>query len=127
LDDRHHQASRPRRQALLLRLLDAFSRLVVAGRGEGTQTTLLVTNTLGMSTSRRDRGDGLVIHSDRGRPFISWAFSRQVRGAGPAPSMGAVGSTYDNALAEFCWGGCWSSSSTANAGRRAIPRCCGWA
>lgn len=47
-------------------VLDAFSRLVVGWSVESTQTTVLVTNALGMATARRDRGEGLVIHSDHG-------------------------------------------------------------
>ncbi len=47
-------------------VLDAFSRLVVGWSIDATQTTVLVTNALGMATSRRARKDGLVIHSDRG-------------------------------------------------------------
>jgi hypothetical protein len=85
-------------------VLDAFSRLVVGWAVESTQTTVLVTNALGMATSRGDRADGLVIHSDRGVQFTSWAFSRKVRDAGLAPSMGAVGSAYDNAMVESFWG-----------------------
>ena len=57
-----------------------------------------------MATARRDRVDGLVIHSDRGVQFTSWAFSHKVRDAGLAPSMGAVGSAYDNSMVESFWG-----------------------
>ena len=85
-------------------VLDAFSRLVVGWSIDATQTTLLVTNALGMATSRRTRKDGLVIHSDRGVQFTSWAFSRKVTEAGIAPSMGEVGSAYDNAMVESFWG-----------------------
>ena len=43
--------------------------------------------------------------------FTSWAFSHNVRAAGLAPSMGAVGSAYDNAMVESLLGdGCRSSS-----------------
>lgn len=52
-------------------------------------TTVLVTNALGMATRRRDPAGGLVIHSDRGVQFTSWAFSQKVREAGLAPSIGA--------------------------------------
>jgi transposase InsO family protein len=56
-----------------------------------------------MATQRRPDRDGLVIHSDRGTQFTSWAFSEHVRDAGIAPSMGAVGSAFDNAIMEsFC-------------------------
>ena len=85
-------------------VLDAFSRLVVGWSIDSTQTTALVTNALGMATRRRSRQDGLVIHSDRGVQFTSWAFSQNVRDAGLAPSMGAVGSPYDNAMVESFWG-----------------------
>lgn len=85
-------------------VLDAFSRLVVGWSIDSTQTTTLVLNALGMATSRRERADGLVIHSDRGVQFTSWAFSKRVRDHGLAPSMGAVGSAYDNAMVESFWG-----------------------
>ena len=84
-------------------VLDAFSRFVVGWAIDSTQTTLLVLNALGMATQRRERRDGLVIHSDRGVQFTSWAFSQKVRDVGIAPSMGAVGSAYDNAMVEAFW------------------------
>jgi putative transposase len=62
-----------------------------------------VLNALGMATQRRPDRDGLVIHSDRGTQFTSWAFSERVRDAGIAPSMGAVGSAFDNAMMESFW------------------------
>lgn len=85
-------------------VLDAFSRLVVGWSIDSTQTTLLVLNALGMATQRRQHRDGLVIHSDRGVQFTSWAFSQRVHDAGIAPSMGAVGSPFDNAMVESFWG-----------------------
>ena len=57
-----------------------------------------------MAIRRRNGPDGLVIDSDRGVQFTSWAFSQHVRDAGLAPSMGAVGSPYDNAMVEAFWG-----------------------
>ena len=85
-------------------VLDTFSRKVVGWSIDSTQTTTLVLNALGMATQRRSDRDGLVIHSDRDTQFTSWAFSDQVRQAGISPSMGAVGSAYDNALMEAFWG-----------------------
>lgn len=85
-------------------VLDVFSRLVVGWAIDSTQTTGLVLNALGMATQRRDPQDGLVIHSDRGVQFTSWAFSQHVRDAGIAPSMGAVGAPADNAMIESFWG-----------------------
>ena len=85
-------------------VLDAFSRRVVGWSIDSTQTTMLVLNALGMATQRREHRDGLVIHSDRGVQFTSWAFSQSVRDAGIAPSMGAVGTAADNAMIESFWG-----------------------
>ncbi len=85
-------------------VLDAFSRRVVGWSIDSTQTTLLVTNALGMATRRRDPAGGLVIHSDRGVQFTSWSFSQKVREAGLAPSIGAIGCPYDNAAVEAFWG-----------------------
>jgi transposase InsO family protein len=84
-------------------VLDAFSRRVVGWAIDSTQTTLLVLNALGMATQRCQDRDGLVIHSDRGVQFTSWAFSQRVRDAGIAPSIGAVGSCFDNAMVEAFW------------------------
>lgn len=84
-------------------VLDVFSRLVVGWSIDTTHTTLLVLNALGMATQRREHRDGLIIHSDRGVQFTSWAFSQRVRDAGIAPSMGATGSCFDNAMMEAFW------------------------
>src|SRR4029450_4150974 len=62
-------------------VLDAYSRLVVGWAIDSTQTTTLVLNALGMATRRRAPAGELVIHSDRGVQFTSWAFSHNVRAA----------------------------------------------
>jgi putative transposase len=98
-------------------VLDAFSRLIVGWSIESTQTTVLVTNALGMATARRDRAEGLVIHSDRGsnlRPGPSVA-----RSATPASLPRWVPSAAHTTMrwSSRSGGGCRSSSSTANAGR----------
>ena len=49
---------------------------------------MLVLNALGMATERRPSRDGLVMHSDRGVQFTSWAVSQKLRDAGISPSMG---------------------------------------
>jgi putative transposase len=77
--------------------------MVVGWSIDSTQTTTLVLSALGMATRRRVPAGELVIHSDRGVQFTSWAFTDNVRAAGLAPSMGAVGSPYDNAMVESFW------------------------
>ena len=85
-------------------VLDAFSRRIVGWSIDSTQTSQLVMNALGMATAERHPDGELVIHSDRGAQFASWAFSQKVKEAGLAPSMGSVGSAYDNAMMESFWG-----------------------
>jgi putative transposase len=85
-------------------VLDTFSRKIVGWSIDSTQTTSLVLNALGMATQRRPSRDGLVMHSDRGVQFTSWALGQKLRDAGISPSMGAVGSAFDNAMMESFWG-----------------------
>ena len=47
--------------------------------------------------------DATVIHSDQGTQYGSWAFTRRALDAGLRPSMGAVGTCFDNALMESFW------------------------
>ena len=79
-------------------VLDTFSRRVVGWSIDSTQTAALTTNALSMSiTNRQPRsGPGLIIHSDHGTQFTSWAFTRRAQQSGPLPSMGSVGDCLDN-------------------------------
>ncbi|WP_340251985.1 integrase core domain-containing protein, partial [Sulfitobacter pontiacus] len=43
---------------------------------------------------------GLVHHSDRGRQYLSIRYTERLAEAGIEPSVGSVGDSYDNALAE---------------------------
>ncbi len=44
--------------------------------------------------------DGLVHHSDRGTQYLSIHYTERLTEAGIEPSVGRVGDSYDNALAE---------------------------
>ena len=46
------------------------------------------------------RGGGLVHHSDRGSQYVSIKYTERLAEAGIEPSVGSVGDSYDNALAE---------------------------
>jgi transposase InsO family protein len=78
-------------------VLDAFARKVVGWSIDTRQDFALVTNALAMASSNRNPGAGAVLHSDRGSQFTSWASISE-------PSMGRVGSAYDNAMMESFWG-----------------------
>lgn len=84
-------------------VLDAHSRRVVGWSIDSTQTSALVTNALGMALDNRRPSPGCVVHSDRGSQFTPWVFSQKVREAGCMPSMGRVGTAYDNAVIESFW------------------------
>jgi transposase InsO family protein len=50
--------------------------------------------------ARRPLDNGLVHHSDRGVQYVSIKYSERLVEAGIEPSVGSVGDSYDNALAE---------------------------
>jgi putative transposase len=81
-------------------ILDARSRRVV-GRSMATHPrTELVVDAPRMAIARREPSPGLVHHSDRGVQYTSLSFGKRPEDEGLLPSMGRVGSAYDNALAE---------------------------
>jgi transposase InsO family protein len=83
-------------------VLDAFSRRVVGWSIDTSQTAGLVVNALGMAIENR-KAEGVVIHSDHGTQFTSWAFTRRALDSGLVPSMGSIGDCYDNGMMESFW------------------------
>jgi len=49
---------------------------------------------------RPQRRGGLIHHSDRGSQYVSIKYTERLAEAGIEPSVGSVGDSYDNALAE---------------------------
>jgi putative transposase len=81
-------------------ILDACSRRVV-GWSMATHLRIeLVIDALQMAIARRKPAPGLVHHSDRGVQYTSLSFGKRLEDEGLLPSMGQVGTAYDNALAE---------------------------
>ena len=87
-------------------VLDPFSRRVVGWSIDSSQTAALATNALDMAIRHRnpDPATGLIIHSDHGVQFTSWAFTKRARASGLMPSMGSIGDCYDNSMIESFWG-----------------------
>lgn len=52
------------------------------------------------TVARLMKGMGLVHHSDRGSQYLSIRYTERLAEAGIEPSVGSVGDSYDNALAE---------------------------
>lgn len=53
-----------------------------------------------LDARRPGPGDGLVHHGDRGAQYVSIRYTERLAEAGVMPSVGSVGDSDDNALAE---------------------------
>ena len=62
--------------------------------------TELVLDALEQALWARSGAKGVVHHSDRGSQYLSIRYSERLAKAGIEPSVGSVGDSYDNALAE---------------------------
>ena len=84
--------------------IDVFSRMITGWRAAKAMTTDLVLDALEMGIwQRRGQGhdlQGLVHHSDAGSQYTSIRYSERLAEAGAKPSVGSVGDSYDNAMAE---------------------------
>jgi transposase InsO family protein len=82
-------------------IVDAFSRMIVGWRVAGHMRTSMVLDALEMARwSRGTRLDGLRCHSDAGAQFTSVRYGERLAEIGAVPSIGSVGDSFDNALAE---------------------------
>ena len=81
-------------------VLDAYSRRLVGWAMAAHLRTELVIDALQMALWRRKPAAGLIHHSDQGVQYTSLSFGKSLEETGIVPSMGRVGSAYDNALAE---------------------------
>jgi len=86
-------------------IVDAFSRRIVGWRVAAHMRTRMVLDALEMArASRGTHLGGLVAHSDAGSQFASLRWGQRLAELGAAPSIGSVGDSYDNALAETAGG-----------------------
>ena len=83
-------------------VIDAFARRIVGWRVSRRAQTGFVLDALeqALHARRPVEGSGLVHHSDRGVQYLSIKYSERLAEAGIEPSVGSVGDSYDNALAE---------------------------
>ena len=83
---------------------DVFSRRIVGWRTAVSMPTELPLDALEMALWTRARAgevvDGLVHHSDAGSQYTSIRYANRLLDAGAVASIGSVGDSYDNALAE---------------------------
>jgi len=83
-------------------VIDAFARRIVGWRVSRSMQTGFVLDALeqALHARRPAQGNGLIHHSDRGSQYVSIKYSERLADAGIEPSVGSVGDSYDNALAE---------------------------
>src|SRR6187431_2354249 len=83
-------------------VIDVFARRIVGWRVSTSMQTDFVLDALeqALYARRHEREGALVHHSDRGSQYVSIRYSERLAEAGIEPSVGSIGDSYDNALAE---------------------------
>jgi transposase InsO family protein len=81
-------------------VIDVYARRIVGWRASSSLRTDLALDALEQALYARPDIDDLVHHSDRGTQYVSIRYTERLAEAGIEPSVGSVGDSYDNALAE---------------------------
>ena len=82
-------------------ITDAHSRTIVGWRAASHMRTTMVLDAIEMARwSRGNLLPGLRCHSDAGSQFTSIRYGERLAEIGAVPSIGTVGDSFDNALAE---------------------------
>ena len=85
-------------------VIDVYSRRIVGWRTAPTMPTALPLDALEMALWTRTQADelvnGLIHHSDAGSQYTSILYTARLADAGAVASIGSIGDSYDNALAE---------------------------
>ncbi|SDN33332.1 IS3 family transposase, partial [Actinomyces ruminicola] len=84
----------------LATVIDCYSRRLVAWAVRDHMRTSLVVDALRAAARTRGSLKGAVFHSDHGSVYTSKDFHKACKDLGVTQSMGAVGTSADNALAE---------------------------
>jgi transposase InsO family protein len=83
-------------------VIDAYARRIVGWRVSGSLQTGLALDALEQALYDRQKieTEELIHHSDRGVQYLSIRYAERLQDAGIESSVGSVGDSYDNALAE---------------------------
>jgi putative transposase len=81
---------------------DVFSRRIVGWKAARSMSAQLVIDALNMAawTRRHSTLEALTCHTDAGSQYTSIAYTERLEEIGAAPSIGTVGDSFDNAMAE---------------------------
>lgn len=83
-------------------IIDVFARKIVGWKVSTSMTTSFVLDALNQAICQRvpSQASNLIHHSDRGSQYLSIKYTDRLIEAGIDPSVGSVGDSYDNAMAE---------------------------
>jgi putative transposase len=81
-------------------VIDVYARRIVGWRVSNSLRTDLALDALEQALYSRTGTDGVIHHSDRGTQYLSIRYTDRLSEAGLESSVGTVGDSYDNALAE---------------------------
>jgi putative transposase len=81
-------------------VIDVYARRIVGWKVSSTAHTDFVLDALEQALHARRPKESLIHHSDRGVQYVSIRYSERLAEAGIESSVGSVGDSYDNALAE---------------------------
>jgi putative transposase len=83
-------------------VIDAYARRIVGWKVSTSATANFVLDALEQAIHARKPSpeDGLIHHSDRGTQYLAMNYTQRLAEANLVPSVGSVGDSYDNALAE---------------------------
>jgi len=81
-------------------VVDVYSRYIVGWRALKHMRTDLILDALEQAIWLRGKPKDVIHHSDRGSQYLSIRYANRLAEAGFNASVGSVGDSYDNALAE---------------------------
>ncbi len=81
-------------------VVDVYARMIVGWRVSKSLRTDLPLDALEQALHFRKVEEPLIHHSDRGSQYLSIRYTERLAEAGVSTSVGSVGDSYDNALAE---------------------------
>ena len=81
-------------------ITDVYSRYIVGWRVLKSMKTGLILDALEQAMWARGKPKGVTHHSDRGSQYLSIHYTDRLMEAGFKASVGSVGDSYDNAMAE---------------------------
>ena len=81
-------------------IIDVFARSIVAWKVSNRMNTDMVMDALNQAIAGRNNPKDVIHHSDRGVQYLSIRYTDKMTDSGVIASVGTIGNSYDNALAE---------------------------